>query len=194
MLFLRNADEPIFVRELTRRVDTQINAVRREVANLVALGLLIEVVAKDDVPLEPGEKKQPGLKRKYYQVNKQFPLLSEITSLMIKAQILLDRHVDQEIAKLGDVRYLAFLGAFMGESAVPVDVFIVGTLPAEPIKKLMQEAGKIVGFEINFSVITLDEFKYRKEIGDRFLHAVLEAPKKVLIDRLGDRTGVAVAV
>ena len=34
-LFLENADRAFYVRELTRRIDTQLNSVRRELKNLV---------------------------------------------------------------------------------------------------------------------------------------------------------------
>lgn len=43
---------------MTRKIETQINAVRREIANLVKLGLLIEETAIEEPP--PFAKKQPG--------------------------------------------------------------------------------------------------------------------------------------
>ncbi len=191
-LFLRNPSEPIFVRELTRRVETQINAVRRELMNLVKLGLVIEAVVEE--PVVTGGKKRPGLKRKYYQLNANFPLLNEISSLILKAQVLLDRRLDKEIAALGDVRYLAFMGAFIqggattGSSTAPaIDLFLVGHVDADGFKALMTEVEGVFGSELNFSILALDEFRYRKDLGDRFLHSILEAPKKVLIDRLHER-------
>lgn len=190
-LFLRNPSEPIFVRELTRRVGTQINAVRRELTNLVKLGLVIEAVVEE--PVVEGGKKRPGLKRKYYQLNPHFPLLHEISSLILKAQVLLDRRLDKEIAALGDVRYLAFMGAFLqggaaSEAAAPaIDLFLVGRVDADGFKELIKEIEAVFGSELNFSILALDEFRYRKELGDRFLHSILEAPKKVLIDRLSER-------
>lgn len=190
-LFLRNPNEPIFVRELTRRVETQINAVRRELMNLVKLGLVSEAVVEE--PVEVAGKKRPGLKRKYYQLNQQFPLLNEISSLILKAQVLLDRRLDKEISALGDVRYLAFMGAFIqsGSTSVStapaIDLFLVGSVDQEAFKLLMTEVESVFGSELNFSILALDEFRYRKELGDRFLHSILEAPKKVLIDRLHER-------
>ncbi|MBP7134087.1 hypothetical protein KBA73_02620 [Patescibacteria group bacterium] len=185
-LFLRNPDEPIYVRELTRRVDTQINAVRREIANLVNLGLLIEVTVVD-TPL-PGARKQPGLKKKYYQLDKQFPLLEEISALIIKAEVLLERRLDQEILKLGDVRYLAFLGKFVGDTSVPVDLLIIGHVSSDKLKHLLVDVEKTQGVEINFSLLTPEEFRYRDEIGDRFLRDLLAGRKKVIVDRLHERT------
>lgn len=190
-LFLRNPSEPIFVRELTRRVETQINAVRRELMNLVKLGLVSEAMVEE--PAAAAGKKRPGLKRKYYQLNQQFPLLNEISSLILKAQVLLDRRLDKEIAALGDVRYLAFMGAFVqsgattNSTAPAIDLFLVGHVDQEAFKQLMTEVESVFGSELNFSILALDEFRYRKELGDRFLHSILEAPKKVLIDRLHER-------
>lgn len=184
-LFLRNADEPVFVRELTRRVDTQINAVRREIANLVRLGLLTEVTVAE--PPLPSGKKQPGLKKKYYQLNKQFALLEEISALIIKAEVLLDRRLDQEILGLGDVKYLSLVGKFVSDPATPVDLLIVGNISADRLKAVLADAEKASGVEINFSLLTPEEFRYRKEIGDRFLHGILEGRKKVIVDRLHER-------
>ncbi len=186
-LFLRHQDEPLFVREITRRVGTQINAVRREISNLTKLGLIIEVIEGAD---EKG-KRQAGLKKKYYKINPNFKLLPEIQALIMRAQVLLEGRLDQEILKLGDVRYLAFLGVFLGRSHGPVDLFIVGTVDAPRLKTLVATAEKSLGYEINFSVMSPDEFRYRKDMTDKFLYAILESPKNVVIDRLNERDHTA---
>ena len=180
-LFLRSPEEPIFVREITRRVGTQINAVRRELSNLLKLGLIIEAVEGE----EKGEKKsrQPGLKKKFYKVNPDFRLINELSALLLRAQALFEGKLDQEIPKLGDVRYLAFLGVFLGTKA-PVDVFIVGTVNETALKKLIVEAEKSLGFEINFTVMSFEEFRYRKDMTDKFLYSILEGQKHVVVDRL----------
>ncbi len=185
-LFLRNPDQPLFVREITRRVDTQINAVRRELSNLIRLGLITETTVREDSG--PGEKKQPGLKKKYYRINDTFVLLPELSSLVSKAQVLMEKKLDQEIAKLGDVRYLAFMGFFLGKTThTPVDLFIVGRVDKKPLQELLWHVEKELGFDVNFSCMALDEFQYRRDIADRFLSSIIEAPKHVVIDRLTER-------
>lgn len=183
-LFLHHQDEPLFVREITRLVGTQINAVRRELGNLTKLGLISEATADDR---DPESSKRPGLKRKYYKVNRDFKLLSEITALIMRAQVLLERKLDLEIAKMGDVRYLAFMGVFLGQAKSPVDLFLVGEVDQSALKKLVAQMEKDLGFEINFTAMPLDEFKYRKDMTDKFLYAILEAPKNIVIDRLNER-------
>ncbi len=181
-LFLHHPDEHFYVRELTRRIDTQINAVRRELQNLIAVGLIIEGVgdADDDAP-------RPGLKRKYFTTNKQFPLYHEVRGLLLKAQVFLERKLDKEIIALGDIRYLAFMGIFLGARNQPVDVFIVGTIDDFKLRKLMEETGKQLELELNYTCLTPQEFKYRKEIADRFVTDVLVSPKNVVVNRLEDK-------
>jgi len=182
-LFLKSPEERLYVREITRRVDTQINAVRRELSNLLKLGLIVEVGGLEE---EEG-KKQPGVKKKFYTVNRDFKLLSELTALVMRARVLLEGQLDQEIIKLGDVKYLAFLGSFIGEADAPVDLFIVGEIDPKRLEKLVRENEEGVGFEINFSLMALDEFQYRKDMTDKFLYAILEDPKSIVVDTLRDR-------
>ena len=180
----------MFVRELTRKVDTQINAVRRELANLLKLGLITEIESNEEAdPEEAGTKKTFGVKRKYYMTNPNFPLLPEITSLIIKAQLMLEKHLDTEIQNFGDIRYLAFLGMFIGKPKAPVDIFIVSDkFDVAKLKAIVSEMEHDMGTEINFSIMTVKEFMYRKEMTDKFLYAILEAPRNVVIDRINERS------
>ena len=182
-LFVHHPDEQFYVRELTRRIQTQINAVRREIQNLVKIGLIVEGTA----PLAEDEQKRAGVKRKYFATNKNFPLFHEIRALLLKSQIFIERQLDKQIVKTGDIRYLAFLGVFLGLKNQPVDVFIVGTVDEPALRRLMEEAGAQMELEINYSCLTPQEFKYRKEIADRFVSAILLAPKNVIVNKLDDK-------
>ncbi|MEK7116388.1 MAG: hypothetical protein AAB879_03270 [Patescibacteria group bacterium] len=183
-LFVQHPDEQFYVRELTRRIQTQINAVRREIQNLVTFGLIVE----GSPPDATGEhRKQPGVKRKYFMTNKSFPLFHEIRSLLLKSQIFIERQLDRQILKTGDVRYLAFLGAFLGLRNQPVDVFIVGTVDEQALRRLIEDAGAHMELDINYSCLSPQEFKYRKEIADRFVTAILLAPKTVVVNTLEDK-------
>lgn len=178
MLFLNQPEEAFFIRELTRRINTQINAVRREIENLSRFGLITEMEEADS-----GQAKRPGLKRKYYKINPNFPLLLEIKSLMIKSHLLMDKTLHREIASIGNVEYLAFMGAFLGQKD-PVDLFIVGTLDGDKMQQLINKAERDMNAQINFTCLSPQEFAYRREITDRFLISVLNGNKCVAIDKL----------
>lgn len=178
-LFLSAPGEAIYVRELTRRIGTQINAVRRELANLLKFGLIIETETTT------AEAKRPGLKRKYYILNTVYPLLPEIKALITKAQVLVEHRLDKELEQLGQVKYAALMGKFLGQQA-PVDLFIVGTINGLTLRKLLTKMEKALGQEINYTVMPLQEYTYRKDMMDKFLLKVLETPKNVVVDRLKD--------
>lgn len=179
-LFLHRPDQVFYVRELTRLINTQINAVRRELDNLVLLGLVVE--AEEQVE-DPGVRR-PGVKRKYYKTNAHFTLLTEIRMLVTKAYILLERQLGDEVSRLGSIRYLALMGSFIGKTGSPVDLFIVGDIDLPATRALVARLEEDLGFEINFTSMTVQEFTYRREILDRFLSSILESPKNVLIDEL----------
>ncbi|MDF1496846.1 MAG: hypothetical protein P1P90_02185 [Patescibacteria group bacterium] len=177
-LFLTKPDEAYFIRELTREIDTQINAVRREIDNLIKVGLIIEAEDKDD-----DSAKRPGLKRKYYIVNKGFPLLKEMQSLLGKSHFLMDRKLDKEISALGDITYLAFMGTFLGKTA-PVDLFIIGEIAdKDELRRIVQKSETALGFDINYTCLTPAEYSYRQDIADRFLASVLNAEQHVAVDK-----------
>jgi len=178
MLFIQSPDEVFYVRELTRRVGTQINAVRREIQNLSGIGLITEGASKD------GEAKLPGLKRKYYTANMDFPLMQEVRALLLKAYALMEWKLEDRIKSLGDVRYLALMGYFIGQANQPVDVFVVGEVSKNELKELIRQAEEKLGAEINYTVMTSQEYAYRKEMADRFLESILKSPKSVVIDAL----------
>lgn len=180
-LFLNSPNEAVYVRELTRRISTQINAVRRELANLMRLGLVRE--AKSGAG---ADAKRPGLKRRYYQLNAVHPLLPEVKALITKAQVLLEHRLDRELESLGQVKYAALMGAFLGITPAPVDLFIVGNINQATLKKLLSKMEKALGHEVNYTVLTPPEFQYRKEIADKFLTSILNAPKNVVVDRLDE--------
>jgi hypothetical protein len=178
-IFLHHPEEMFFVRELTRTINTQINAVRREIQNLVKVGMIVEGVAKDDDGV-----KRPGLKRKYYQANKNFPLMQEVRALLTKAHVLMEWKLDEQIRELGDVRYLAFMGVFMGQRNQPVDILVVGDVDKIALKRLINQVEKDLGIEINYTSLPYKEFMYRMEMADRFLRGVMDAPKTVAVDTL----------
>ena len=182
-LFVQHPDEQFYVRELTVGFKPKSSRQARD-SNLVTFGLIVE----GSPPDATGEhRKTAGREAKILMTNKSFPLFHEIRSLLLKSQIFIERQLDRQILKTGDVRYLAFLGAFLGLRNQPVDVFIVGTVDEQALRRLIEDAGAHMELDINYSCLSPQEFKYRKEIADRFVTAILLAPKTVVVNTLEDK-------
>lgn len=180
-LLLDNPERAYYVRELTRRIDAQLNSVRRELQNLVAIGIIGEVSSS----ILAEEKKLSKLKndkKKYYRANQNFSFFSELRSIMKKSAILTNKTFVQGLLEGGSVELVLLTGAFIDRKDIPTDILIVGELEPEIIQKSVNDFESEIGREINYTYMPKDEFYYRREITDRFLDSLLNGDKVVLIN------------
>lgn len=179
-LFLANPDNFYYIRELTRKLGIQINAIRRELKNLQKLGL-IKIC-------EINKKKPQDKLKTYFQVNADFILFGELRALFLKAQLLFERKLLSEIEKKGRINYLALTGTFLGLKNSPTDLFIIGKINRLKLTSLIKRFEEDMDTTINYTVMTKEEFHYRKDITDKFLYQILENKKVVVIDKLKQET------
>ena len=177
-LFLQQPQDTFFVRELTRRIDAQLNSVRRELKNLVQLGFLSEKQCLQK------ESNRLSDKKKYYCVNQDFILFEDLRSLFQKVQILVKQNLVQEIQERGHVDYFAFTGRFVDASDIPTDIFIVGSITQEDLEQMISKFEEEIPYEINYTLMTKEEFLDRRQVADRFLMSILNGERVVMIDRI----------
>ncbi|NQV89803.1 helix-turn-helix transcriptional regulator [Candidatus Uhrbacteria bacterium] len=177
-LFLQQPGDTFFVRELTRRIDAQLNSVRRELKNLVELGLLYEKVG------EKKDAKRLSDRKKYYGVDKDFILFEDLRSLFQKVQILLKQNLVQEIQEKGKIDYFAFTGRFVDATDIATDILIVGSIKQEDLEKVIGKFEDEIPYEINYTLMPKDEFLDRRQVSDRFLSSILNGERVVMIDNI----------
>lgn len=161
-VFLLNPDGEFFIRELTRKLNEQINSIRRELGNLKALGLL---------------RSRFKNRKKFYIVNKQFVLFNELRSIIIKSSSTLDK-VAKRIQQLGDVDLLIISGIFI-ERKSPTDLFIVGNVDKAALEDFLSRELDMK-YPIKMSVMSREDFIYRIKINDKFVKEFLADPENVI--------------
>lgn len=184
-LFLENADRSFYVRELTRRIDAQLNSVRRELKNLVDVGIVLEVEGKiiaSEAAEEESETK--GEKKKFYRANVEFPLFEDLRGVMRKAAVLMNQEIVQVLKTKGDISLVMLTGRFVDAENVQTDLFIVGTIDADVLANAVREFERDIAREVNYTAMPKEEFLYRQEVGDRFLGGILGAKRVVLLNTL----------
>jgi hypothetical protein len=188
-LFLDTPDRSYYVRELTRRIDAQLNSVRRELKNLVSIGIVLEVEGKI-LPEEADEeeketkKKKANDRKKYYQANQQFTFFSELKRIMKKSAVLVNKSFVQKVSEAGKIDLLLLTGKFIDRDDIPSDLLIVGEIKAKDLHHAIALFEEEVGQEINYTHMPKEEFLYRREVADRFLESLLVAQKNVLINEI----------
>lgn len=180
-IFLHNPSESFYVRELVRRLGTQIHAVRRELMNLEKFGIIHEAKGPSGDPTAEVAR-GPESQRKYYQVDTKHLLYPELKALVIKADVLTQADLVRRLKAAGTVTLLVLTGRFVGNPGSSTDMLVVGLVNKRMLHDLVTQCEKEFGHEVNYTVLTPREFRYRKEVTDRFLYEILEGKKIVLID------------
>lgn len=149
--FLLNPDGEFFIRELTRRLDEQINSVRRELANLKKMGLLRSKLKN---------------RKKYYLVNKQFILFNELRSIIIKS-INSKENIVKGLSELGNIQFLLMGGIFVEKNS-PVDLLLVGDIDKQKLEEFLNTQVETKR-PIRFSTLAAEDFIYRLKCHDKFV-------------------------
>jgi len=165
-LFLLRPLVSYHVRDITRRVGTEINAVRRELENLVGLGMLQSTPLKN---------------RLYYKVRHDFSLLGEVLGLLVKEEgigkALLGSRGSSDV-KFAFVSIPFLLGRKASQE--DIDLMVVGHVPLKKVGDIVKEEEKHRGHEINYAVLSEKEFAELKKRRDPWVINALLQPKVVL--------------
>ncbi len=167
-LFFENPSEMWYVREITRKVDEEINAVRRELERMTQSGLV---------------RSEERGNRKYYSLNHGYEFFPELTRLVAKTTGL-GHEVKKNRKKLGTVKFVMFTGKFakhQKRAHDEVDILVVGDIVLPEMAALIREEEKKRGHEINYTVMSEDEYVFRRTRRDPFLISILELPRVMVI-------------
>lgn len=196
-LFYSNPNRAFYVREITRKIDEQINSVRRELSNLLSIGIITS---------------DPTQNRLYYEVNQKFehyqPLAmifggmevpaaakpakkdtakkaeaeAEPEPVAPKADVSTEHPMAKSFRAIGKVDVALLTGQFTRDESAGIDVLIVGAVSEAKVDKFMAELEQAEKKELRYTLLPTDNFKYRLEINDRFLSNVINAKKQVIIN------------
>jgi predicted transcriptional regulator len=177
-LFLNNPGQSFFVREITRKIDEQINSVRRELSNMLEVGIITSDSSDNKL---------------YYQVNQRYdyyvPLRAIFNDGNNDTKIIAVEPVDSstekygaEIRDISGLRLAIFSGVLVKGSTTAVDVLLVGNVAPAKTKLLIADIEKSEGREINYSVLSYDEFYYRLSVRDKFITEIINGKHKVIVD------------
>ena len=178
-LFLNNPGQSFYVREITRKIDEQINSVRRELSNMLEVGVITSDSADNKL---------------YYQVNQRYEYYIALRAIFgngsieaaathVAAEGTFDEQHSSTIRNIAGLRLAILSGVLVKGSTSAVDVVLVGNLIPLKVKAAIKAIEKIEGRDINYSVLSYDEFYYRLNIRDKFIVEILKGKHTVIIDK-----------
>ena len=167
-LFLGVPGKSYHVREIVRRVEEEINAVRRELARLEKTGMLLS---------------EWRANRRYYSVKGDYIFYTELLSIVNKS-VGLGGAIIANRAKLGKIKYAMLSSSFVKGKPYAqneVDLFVVGTIVLPELGAIIREEEARREREVNFTPMTEEEFAFRKNRRDPFIISILSKPRVMLI-------------
>jgi len=197
-LFYTNPNRSFYVREITRKVEEQINSVRRELSNLLSIGIITSDANNN---------------RLYYEVNQDYEFFKPMTEIFgsiaseevaaeepvsdeksdgkekpkkaptkPKPAASVEHPMAKELRGLGQVHLVVLTGQFTRDETSGVDVLLVGDLNQSKAAKFMSDLEKSENKELRYVILSTDNYKYRVQINDRFINDLLNSKKQIIIN------------
>lgn len=172
-LFLNNPNRAFYVREITRKIDEQINSVRRELSNMLSIGII---------------KSDSSNNRLYYEVNQHYAYYAPLRAIF--ADDNLEAHNtshesgdwQKRLKSLGDVRVALLSGSLVRGSNSDVDIVLVGDINKAQAKRFIKSVEEDEGRQLNYTIMTYEDFYYRLSIKDRFITTIINGKFTLLLD------------
>ena len=184
-LFYSNPNRSFYVREITRKIDEQINSVRRELGNLLSIGII---------------KSDGTNNRLYYEVDQDYEFFKplqeifgggeaealegdgKVAAVVVAAKQKIDPVV-AELLAVGNIEFALYTGQFTRDEASGIDLLVVGDVNQTKMAKFITALETKEKKEIRYVVMTPSEFTYRQQVKDRFISSVMASKQQVIIDK-----------
>lgn len=171
-LFFTNSDQAFYMQEIGRILGKKPGTFQRTLNNLVSEGTL---------------ESEYRANARYFKVNKGYPLLEELKSIVFKT-VGVSGSLKDLLKRVGNIEFAFVYGSFAKakeDCMSDIDLVAIGDLDEDRLIRELDKLEEQLQREINYKLYTLKEF--RKEVEGRtpFLVEILR-DKKVMV--IGDET------
>lgn len=175
-LFFLNPGKIYHVRDIVRRTDEEINAVRRELLHMEKAGLLA---------------KERRANRLFYNLRRDYVLYFDLVNLIGKTAGLGGEILKNRV-KLGKIKFAMISGKFLRNLPREnnhVDLLIVGKVVLPELGQIVRQEEVKREKEINYTVMSEEEFDFRKKRRDPFVLDILRGSRIMLLGDEEDLVG-----
>ncbi len=168
--FLQNPEREYELDEIVRRNMLRGSGIRKELENLKKIKFL---------------KMKTREGKKVYLLNQNFVFYPELKNLISKANLNPQSKSLNKIKNIGNVKLAVISGAFINYNKSKADMILVAdNVSRARLKNIMSNLEAEIGKEIDFALMTGEEFKYRLNMLDKFILEFLEGPHEELVNKI----------
>jgi len=172
-LLLLNPTEELHLREMSRRTHVSAPYVKREMTNLINLGLVLK-------------RSQGNLT--LFKFNKDSPIAEELKRIFLKTESF-GRFIQDSLKEIGNIKFALIYGSFAkGEEAETsdIDLLIIGDVNERRMLGIMEKIEERVGREVNY--IAWTEYEFEKKALERIplLEEIVNTPVIMIVGDLDE--------
>jgi hypothetical protein len=168
--FLLNPEQEYRFDEITKRNMLNFQKTKKELDTLKRIHFIMKRVRKGKI---------------FYTLNQNFQFYPELKNLISKANIYPQSENLSKVKNIGNIRLAVISGAFINYPKSKADMILVGDgISRAKLRNLMNNLEAEIGKEIDFVLMTGDEFKYRLNMLDKFILDFLEGPHEEVINKI----------
>lgn len=167
-LFFLHPQEDFYVRKIVRDLSEEPSAVSRELNLLTTAKML---------------KREERLNKVIYTLNKSWEYYDEFVRIATHETSLVQQLRTNQ-SRLGKIKFLAVSTRYVRQVDIKEDevyLLVVGTIVTPEVVAIVAESEKEFGREINYTIMTDEEFTFRKRNNDQFTWRFLRQPKIMLV-------------
>ncbi len=167
-LFFLSPGKIFHVREIVRRIEEEINAVRRELAHLEKAGAM---------------SKERRANRLFYALRRDYILYFDIMDLIVKTSGL-GGNILKNRVKMGKIKFAVISGRYargLQRNSNNVDLLIVGKVVLPELSQIVRLEEIRRESELNYTVMSEEEFSFRKKRRDPFVLEILRGSRVMII-------------
>lgn len=167
--FIRNAEGSFGKKDISKRLNIRKIALEREIRFLAANDFI---------------KAKRTAKESVFNLNNKFYLYPEVKNLVERSMQISEDDLISKLNSLGKIQLALIAGVFINKDDSRSDLFVVGKISPSKLDNFIKYLESQICKELNFVVMTPEEFKYRYKMFDRFVRDMMDFPHKKLISRI----------
>jgi predicted nucleotidyltransferase len=172
-LFFNNPDDKFYLREIARHIGKDAAGIKRELDNLVRIGLLA--------------KEKRGV-QKYYFANKNSPIFSEMKGLIFKTTGA-QGAMKASLSRLKGVQAAFIYGSYAKGTEKEdsnINLMVIGQVNITELNDVVVSLEEKLKREIDYLAFDEQEYRKRKDAKDPFIREIVKGKKIVLLGREDD--------
>jgi len=172
-LFFNNPDDRFYLREIARHIGKDAAGIKRELDNLVKVGLLA--------------KEKRGV-QKYYFANQGSPVYSEMRGLIFKTTGA-QGAMKTSLSRLKGVHAAFIYGSYAKGSEKEergINLMVIGQANITELNDTVMSLEEKLKRDIDYLVFDEQEYRKRKESKDPFIREIIKGKKVFLVGKEDD--------